>query len=228
MSTKDNDFCRLRPDNRSGATSTLRSILLAIVLAANPCLGTPVEQTSEEKPKNLVAVFRIDGPLTEVPSDDAFQMFSAPGMSLKDLVGRLRKAATDPAIKAVVVLPESERLDFAQVEELRAAMALIRKEGKEIYVHADSLVMGQYALACGATRLSVVPTGDVMVPGLHSSSLHVRGLLDKIGVKPDFLAEGAYKSAAEVFMREQPSAQADEMMNWLLDSWYASFKEQIA
>ena len=56
----------------------------------------------------------------------------------------------------------------------------------------------------------------------------MRGLLDKIGVKPDFLTEGAYKSAAELFMREQPSPEADEMMNWLMDSWYASFKEQIA
>src|SRR5207245_10317355 len=87
---------------------------------------------------------------------------------------------------------------------------------------------GQYILACEASRLSVVPSGEVMIPGLHASSLHVRGLLDKIGVKPDFLTEGAYKSAAEVFMREQPSHEADEMMNWLMDSWYASFKELIA
>ena len=68
----------------------------------------------------------------------------------------------------------------------------------------------------------------MLVPGLHGSSLHVRGLLDKIGVKPDFLTEGAYKSAAELFMREQPSPEADEMMNWLMDSWYASFKGLIA
>ena len=107
-------------------------------------------------------------------------------------------------------------------------MALVRKQGKEVFVHADSLGLGQYLLACGASRISVVPTGELMVPGLHASSLHVRGLLDKLGVKPDFLTEGAYKSAAELFMREQPSPEADEMMNWLMDSWYASFKEQIA
>src|SRR4029077_17438875 len=94
--------------------------------------------------------------------------------------------------------------------------------------YADSLLMGQYILACGASRISVVPTGDVVVPGLHGSSLHVRGLLDKIGVKPDFITEGSYKSAAELFMREQPSPEADAMMNWLMDSWYGSFKASIA
>ena len=79
-----------------------------------------------------------------------------------------------------------------------------------------------------ASRISVVPTGEVMIPGLSGSSMHVRGLLDKIGVKPDFLTEGAYKSAAELFMREEPSPAAEEMMNWLMDSWYASLTERIA
>jgi protease-4 len=118
-------------------------------------------------------------------------------------------------------------LGTAQVEELRAALSVVRGQGKEVYVHAESLVMWQYVLACGASRVSVVPTGDLVVPGLCGSSLHVRGLLDKLGVKPDYITEGAYKSAAEMFMREQPSPEADEMMNWLMDSRYASFKELI-
>ena len=166
--------------------------------------------------------------MTEAPSDDLQQMFGQPGVSLKDLVMRLNKAAGDAAVKAVVILPETDWVGSAQIEELRAAMAAVRKQGKEVFVHADSLGLGQYPLACGASRISVVPTGELMVPGLHASSLHVRGLLDKLGVKPDFLTEGAYKSAAELFMREQPSPEADEMMNWLMDSLYASFKEQIA
>ena len=41
------------------------------------------------------------------------------------------------------------------------------------------------------------------------------------------LRRRTYKSAAELFTREQPSPEADEMMNWLMDSWYASFKELI-
>ena len=146
------------------------------------------------------------------------RLFGEPAATLKDLVMRLNKAADDPAVKAVVILPETGWVGSAQIEELRAAMALVRKQGKEVFVHADSLGLGQYPLACGASRISVVPTGGLMVPGLHASSLHLRGLLDKLGVKPDLLTEGAYKSAAELFMREQPSPEADEMMNWLMDS----------
>ncbi|HWX18351.1 MAG TPA: signal peptide peptidase SppA [Candidatus Binatia bacterium] len=210
------------------ATAILWSAVLALLLAGTRAPAAAGDQPAEEKPRSIVPVFRLEGPLTEVPGDDALQMFGPLGTSLKELVARLGKAADDSAVKAVVLLPESMPFGAAQVEELRAGMALVRGHGKDVYVHADSLVLGQYVLACGASRISVVPTGPVLIPGLHGSSLHVRGLLDKIGVKPDFITEGAYKSAAELFMREQPSPEADEMMNWLMDSWYASFKEQIA
>ncbi len=216
------------PRKPPAAAAFLWPVVLALMLAPTRAPAAPAEQTSEEKPRSIVAVFRLDGPVTEVPQDDVLQMFGPPGASLKDLVERLSKAAGDPEVKAVVVLPETGLLGSAQIEELRAALAAVRKQGKEVFVHADSLMLGQYLLACGASRISAVPTGMLLIPGLHASSLHVRGLLDKIGVKPDILTEGAYKSAAELFMREQPSPEADEMMNWLLDSWYASYKEQIA
>ncbi len=173
-------------------------------------------------------MFRLEGALTEVPGEEALPLFSPPGTSLKQLVERLAKAANDPAVKAVVILPEAAWVGTAQVEELRAAMAQVRKQGKEVFIHADSLDMRDYVLACGASRLSMVPTGALLVPGLTGSSLHLRGLLDKIGVKPDFMTEGAYKSAAELFMREQPSPEADEMMNWLMDSFYTTDKALIA
>jgi protease-4 len=207
---------------------TLWSAFMALVQTVGPVSAAPGDQPAEEKSKNIIAVFRLNGPLAEAPVEDAFPFFSGPWTSLKELVERIAKAADDPNVKAVVLLPESASMGSAQVEELRAAIALVRSEGKEVYVHADSLMMGQYVLACGASRISVVPTGPVIIPGLHGSSLHVRGLLDKIGVKPDFVTEGAYKSAAELFMREQPSPEADEMMNWLMDSSYASFKDLIA
>src|ERR1041385_2554161 len=231
MSTTNNQSslsnAGVKRTNFSSSSAALWSAILALVLAA-PAQAASDEPPATEKDRTIVAVFRLDGPITETSAEETFQLFGLPGTSLKDLVSRLGKAADDPAVKAVVILPESMPSGPAQVEELRAALSLVRSHGKEVYVHADSLVMGQYGLACGASRISLVPTGPVIIPGLQGSSLHVRGLLDKIGVKPDFVTEGAYKSAAELFMREQPSPEADEMMNWLLDSRYASFMEQIA
>jgi protease-4 len=181
-----------------------------------------------EKPRN--AVFRLRGTLSEAPADEEFSSLfgGARGLSLKELVARMKKAETDPAVKAVVLLFEGGSVGRAQMEELRQAMASLRKAGKEIYTHSDSLSMSQYVLLSGTSRISVVPTGDMWLTGLYGESMYVRGLLDKLGVKPDFLTCGAYKSAAEMFMREGPSPEAEKMQNWLLDSIYETSIKLIA
>ena len=79
---------------------------------------------------------------------------------------------------------------------------------------------GEYLLLCSASRLSVTPTADLWITGIHAETPYLRGLLDKIGVVPDFLTCGDYKTAAEMFMRTGPSKEADEMTNWLLDGMY--------
>ena len=230
MNTTKNEFLPISAPGKRSRLS-LAAVVTAVGLLWS-LTGIPTQAAAgdepEEKPRNVVPVFQLEGPLTEQAQDDSFPLFSLPGVSLKDLVARLAKAADDSAVKAVVILPESAELGQAQIEELRAALARFRKQGKDVYVYADSLMMGQYVLACGGSRISVVPTGLILIPGMHGSSLHIRGLLDKIGDKPDFITEGAYKSAAELFMREQPSPEADEMMNWLMDSLYGSNKGLIA
>jgi protease-4 len=152
--------------------------------------------TAADAPKPVVAVFRLAGPVTESPADEAFSLSLAPATTLRDLVARLRKAAADPAVKAVVLLPEGGSLGLAQTEEVRQAMKQVRAAGKDVYAHADSLSMREYVLLSGASRLSVVPTADLWVDGLHGEAPYLRGLLDLLGVKPDYLTCGAYKSAA--------------------------------
>jgi protease-4 len=176
----------------------------------------------------VVPVFRLHGSYSESPVQDDF-LFGAGGqVSFKDLIGNLKKAATDPAVKAVVLLMDGASMGGAQREEVRQTLAKIRAAGKEIYAHADSMGMGDYILAAGASRISVVPTGDLWITGLYGEAPYVRKLLDKIGVQPDFLTCGAYKSAAEIFMRDGPSPAAEEMQNWLLDSMFGSYVHEIA
>ncbi len=207
-------------------------VLFTGFVASATAADTTGKDAPEKKaatPKPVIPVFRLTGPVHESPVDQTFSSFgAAQGISLKDLVSRMKKAADDPAVKAVVVLAEGATIGRAQVEEIRQAMTEIREAKKDVYVHSDTLHMSDYVLLSGATRLSVVPTADLWVTGLHGESPYVRGLLDKLGAKPDFLTCGEYKSAAEMFMRESPSPQAEKMQNWLLDGMYATAVRLIA
>lgn len=186
----------------------------------------PATQPSSAKP--VIAVFDLAGGMSEQPSDDSLAIFGPPSPSLRDVVTRMDKAAKDPAIKAVVILVDDATLGYGQAAELRQAMRNIRSAGKEVYGHSDSAGMIQYLLLCGCTRLSVTPTGEVWANGLYGDEIYLHNMLLKLGVQPDFLHCGAYKSASEIFMRDGPSPEADEMENWLLDSIYDTVTNEIA
>ncbi len=202
----------------------MRRLLFALVALA----FLPAAAPAAEAAKPVVAVFRLAGPVTESPADEAFSLSMSKATPLKDLVAHMKKAATDPAVKAVVLLPEGGSLGLAQTEEVRQAMKQIRAAGKDVFAHADSLSMREYVLLSGASRLSVVPTADLWVDGLHGESPYLRGLLDLLGVKPDFLTCGAYKSASEIFMRSGPSPEAEKMQNWLFDGMYDTMVGLVA
>ena len=209
-----------------------RRLLLACIVATSVAFVQRPVVAQQERPNRVgaanVPVFRLNGPLTESPAAEGIPLFGPPTTSLKDLLERMNKASKDPSVKAVIILAERLGAGPGQVEEIRQAIGEIREAGKDVYVHADSVSMTDYILLCAASRLSVTPTADLWLNGIHAESPYVRGLLDKIGVQPDFLAMGDYKSAAEVFTRTGPSPQSDEMMNWLLDSMFDSWVRQIA
>jgi protease-4 len=190
--------------------------------------GTEAAKASDSS-KPIVAVIRLRGNLLETPQDETLSFSAEKTTSLNEVIERFQKARDDKNVKAVVLTVDELKLGgWAQIEELRQAIEQLRAAGKEVYAHADSLSLPHYLLLAGATQISAVPTGDIWLTGLHGESPYARGLLNKIGVTPDFLTCGAYKSAAEIFMREGPSPQAEEMMNWLLDSLYDSAVKSIA
>lgn len=196
------------------------------MLISHSTVSAADSDKKSEKP--IIAVFRFDGAVVEKPSVDDFSLGQNDSTSLKDLVERFRKAAKDPNVKAIAVLVDGAEIGTAQREELRQAMAEFQASGKEIFAHADELHMGDYALFCGSSRLSLVPTADVWVTGMYGEQPYLRGLLDILGVQPDFLTCGAYKSAAELFMRSGPSPEAEKMENWLFDGIYDTYLKLIA
>lgn len=184
---------------------------------------------ADARTKPIVPLFRLKGEITERDAPRSVSFDSRSGGSLRELVGRLDKAAADKQIKAIViVLDPSASAGPARIEELRQAIQRVRDAGKEVFAHADELTMGQYVLLSGASRLSVSPSGMIAVAGLYTEDIFLRGLLDTIGAQPDFMTCGEFKSAADMFMRHAPSAEADAMRNWLLDSLFDSYVGLIA
>jgi protease-4 len=203
----------------------LRLCLAAAVLWAG--LGSGLTPSASAAPKTI-PVFELKGAITEKPvGEDA--LFGSIGVeSFRELIARIDKAGDDAKIPAVVLLHDGAALGYGQMEELREALDRLRAKGKKIYSHSDWCMTGGYAVMTGADRLSMTPTGYLFITGIYGEQVYLRGLLDKLGVQPDFVTCGEYKSAAETFMRSEPSPQAAQMYGWLYDGLYTTILDQVA
>ncbi len=220
----------------------LRLMLLAVLAVTwmqSPIVFAQADAKAEDKKeakqekktptKVVVPVFSLSSSITEKPAAEEL-MFATSGKpeSFLSFTERLRKAVDDDEVKGVVFLSGHASFGIAQTEELHQIMADLKKAGKKIYAHADDLDTRRFVLFSGATHLAVSPTGHLFVTGIYGEQLYLRGLFDRIRVKPDFLTCGAYKSAAEMFMRKSASPEAKEMYGWLYDGLYDSYLTAIA
>ncbi len=149
-------------------------------------------------------------------------------MGLSQLVRGLQKLSLDPDIDALVLTYDSMAFGFAQLEEIRTALDKVREKGIPVYVHAEGMTTGVYALLCAGDHLSVAPASTLMLTGLSGESMYLKGLLDKLGIQADFMSMGDYKSAAESMTRTGPSDAAQENLDWLLDGLYDNLVGMIA
>jgi len=185
-------------------------------------LGKTMEGTKQ------IAHFKIKGALTETPTNLPPLFGSEPPLSLKTLLERFKEARHDNNVVAVVIDLQQAALGFAQLQEIHEAMRKFAAVDKEVYVHADTLTTGTYAVASGASHISVVPTGNIWLVGFYGEAPYLRGTLDKIGVVPDFEQCGDFKTAAESFMRAEPTEESKKMTGWLLDGIYEDLVKIIA
>ncbi|MCP4456043.1 MAG: signal peptide peptidase SppA [Planctomycetes bacterium] len=189
------------------------------------CMVVGAVEVPEKTPAQAVHI-HLSGLLSESPMMESPLLTGS--MSLSKLVRGLTKISRDPDVGALVLTYDAMAFGFAQLEEIRAALDEVREQGKTIYVHAEGMTTGVYALLCAGDYLSVAPASTLMLTGLSGESMYIKGLLDRLGIQADFLSMGDYKSAAETMTRTHPSAAAQENLDWLMDSLYDSLVGMMA
>lgn len=131
----------------------------------------------------------------------------------RDHVSLLRKmwsyAEEEPNLRAVLLeLRSSPAKSLAHAQELQDAIYYLRQKGKVVLCHLESATGAGLYVCSAATRTLIHPAGGIRYQGLSSSSLYLKGLLDKVGVRADFVRIGEHKSAPEALARKDGSGAA--------------------
>ncbi len=212
-------------------TIVLFFLFLGIVSLLVSSLQSDTEVTVRDK---SVVEIRLQYPVKERSSKNPFESFdydafeSRQELGLHDILRNIDKARRDERIKGIFLNLSSLSMGIATLDEIRGALSEFRKSGKFIYAYADSYTQGAYYLASVANTVAVNPEGGVELRGLHTELMFFKGALDKLGIEPEVIRHGKFKSAIEPFTLDKMSPENREQISRLLGSVWNTWLGNIS
>lgn len=182
---------------------------------------------AKAKPKKVrFAHFALEGPLPE--SAGGSGPFGELETDLRKLVGRFEKAGKDKSIEGVVLDFRGLTIGRGKVDELRSAIKRLQGSGKKVYAQLEIASTADYLVAVACDEVVIPESGFLLLPGVRLEPTFYKGLMTKIGVKPDFLHMGDAKGAGETFTRKKWSEPVRENLDSLAGDLYEQMVETIA
>jgi protease-4 len=148
---------------------------------------------------DLNQVIRENAP-EEDPFTELLSGGNSPGqISLTQIKEALANAKIDPNIKGIYLKAENPMAGIATLKEVREYLLDFKKSKKFIYSYGETMTEGSIYLCSVADKSYLTPSGGLDFNGLSANYSFMKGLFDKIGVKPEIFRVGDYKSAVEPF-----------------------------
>jgi len=148
--------------------------------------------------------------------------------ALIDVIQALDRASMDDHVRALVLHVSDLDWGWAKLGDVREAVMRVRAAGKPVYAVIESGGDAEYFLASAANRVATLPAAELYVNGLAATAMFMRGTLDKLDIKPNFVLAGEYKSAVEFYERENMSPPAREAMEALVDHTFGVLVDSLA
>src|SRR6185503_12636967 len=97
-----------------------------------------------------------------------------------------------------------------------------------VFAYSEYATDKEYYIASSCDKVYLAPPGELFINGLAADVLFFRGSLDKLGIYPDMVQMGKYKTAVETFTRKDMSDANQEFMNSWLDDQFSRYVDAIA
>ena len=147
-----------------------------------------------------------------------------------DAVSAINAAAEDPAVKFLYLKTDGNTTGIATLYEVRKALERFRESGKAIVAYTEAPSTGDYYLASVADKVYMTPHpgATTLLTGVSSQMFFLKDLLEKLGVNVQLIRHGKYKSAGEMFVRNEPSKENREQYQVMVNSIWSSIAEGIS
>lgn len=183
---------------------------------------------------NSVLQLKFDRDIVDRASKNPFEgvgllsMKPVKSLGLNEILNNIRKAKNDDKIKGIYLDLSILNGGYATAEEIRSALADFKTSGKFIVAYSNVFSQKAYYLASVADKIYLNPEGELQLLGLRSEILFYKRALDKLGVEPEIIRHGKFKSAVEPFMLDKMSPENREQQLTYMGSIWNEVAKAIA
>ncbi len=177
-----------------------------------------------EVKENSVLLLKLDKPIVDRASNNPFEGFDPFSMSasrnigLNDILKAIQNATDDPKIKGIYIENRTIPAGAATIEEIRNALIKFRESGKFIVSYCDGYTQKSYYLTSISDKIMLNPEGMVEWTGLSSEVMFYKNAFEKLGIEPQIIRHGKFKSAVEPFMLDKMSPENREQISTYMGS----------
>ena len=205
---------------------TVRSMLAVVPLAVMPWGVSARGEPADKKPTAVIAQVTLAGSLPDGVGQGGLLADVAP--HLHRIIERLDKAAADQRVKGVVLSIESPDLGRARADELRAAIARLRKAGKPVAAYLVGSAPVHYMVALACDTITMPPAATLEITGVRTEVMFFKDLFDSLGLKAEILQVGEFKGAGEPLTRSSMSPQLREQYESFVGDLFEQLVERVA
>jgi protease-4 len=204
----------------------LHLVLLLLIFAI--IIGAMGSAAGFKLPERGVLLLHPSGEIVEQLSGEPLQRAiseaqgqAPPQTLLWELTDAIRAGARDKRVQALLIdTDELQSVGLAKLEELAAAIAEFRKAGKKVIARGSGYDQASFYLAAQADEVYLDPLGNVILTGFGRYAPYLKDALDKLKVDVHLYRAGKYKSAAELYVRnEQSPEDREETLAYLNVLW---------
>ncbi|PLX15102.1 MAG: signal peptide peptidase SppA [Salinivirgaceae bacterium] len=212
--------------------------IIAFVIGILILIGIVGSMLNQEKvvvvnPNSVLQITLDNAVMDRAPNNplenfDPVGMSSETGTSLKKILDNIKKASADDNIKGIFLYLDNVNAGMATVSEIRSQLQAFKDSNKFVIAYGNYYSQKAYYLATVADKVYVNPEGGAGMTGLASQVMFFKKTLAKVGIEPQVIRHGKYKSAVEPFLDNKMSEANREQISAYLGSLWNVMLEKVA
>ncbi len=210
---------------------TILAILLTVIVLM--IIGAVSGSGKNDIQKNSVLLLDFEGLFPEktnnVEENNQFTLERPNALGVFEAIDLIKHAATDDRISHVVLKGDAVRAGAVNLNQFADALKYFKENSDTpIWSYGDFYTQAGYLLASETDSIFLNPEGGIDFKGFGVMVAFGKELLEKLGVKINVFYAGEFKSAAEVFYRNEMSENNKLQTREFLQELHNNFIDRIA